>query len=136
MGQQQLLLLILAAIIVGIAIVMGINMFGENAVQANQDAVTQDVLTVASRAQGWFRRPTQMGGGGRTFTPAAGNMTLAKLNFAGTNDNGTYALSGLAAGQFVVTGTGTEDGDSDGQELSVTVTVFPDSVGLMTYPEP
>ncbi len=132
MGQQQLLLLILSAIIVGIAIVMGINMFGENAVQANQDAVTQDVLTVASRAQGWYRRPTQMGGGGRSFI----GLDLADLNFATTNDNGAYALSGIAAGQFVVTGTGTEDGDSDGGMLSVTVTVFPDSVGTMTYPEP
>jgi hypothetical protein len=132
MGQQQLLLLILAAIIVGIAIVMGINMFGENAVQANQDAVTQDVLTIASRAQGWYRRPAAMGGGGRSFV----GLTLAKLNFDVTNDNGSYALSGIGAGQVTVTGTGTEDGDSDNQALQVQITVFSDSVGTMSYPEP
>lgn len=132
MGQQQLLLLILAAIIVGIAIVMGINMFGENAVQANQDAVTQDVLTIASRAQGWYRRPAQMGGGGRVFD----GLTLAKINFQTTNDNGTYSIGTPTGQTFTITGTGTEDGDSDGQELSVSVPVFPDSVGTMTYPEP
>jgi len=132
MGQQQLLLLILAAIIVGIAIVMGINMFGENAVQANQDAVTQDVLTIASRAQGWYRRPTQMGGGGRTFD----GMTLATLNFGGTSDNGIYDIGAPTGQSFTVTGTGTEDGDSDGQALKVSVTVYPDSVGTMSYPEP
>ena len=136
MGQQQLLLLILAAIIVGIAIVMGINMFGENAVQANQDAVTQDVLTIASRAQGWYRRPAQMGGGGRNFAASGNNVSLDKLNFAGTNDNGTYVLSSIAGGSFVITGTGTEDGDSDTQPLQVQVTVYPDSVGTMSYPEP
>ena len=135
MGQQQLLLLILAAIIVGIAIVMGINMFGENAVQANQDAVTQDVLTIASRAQGWYRRPAQMGGGGRSFT----GLDWGDINFAGTNDNGSYAISSIVAGangSFVVTGTGTEDGDSDNEPLEVQVTVYPDSVGTMSYPEP
>ena len=130
MGQQQLLLLILAAIIVGIAIVMGINMFGENAVQANQDAVTQDVLTIASRAQGWYRRPAAMGGGNRAFT----GVTLDKLNFAGTNDNGTYALT-VAPQQVTILGTGTEDGDGDTQKLQVQIIVVPDSVRAMTYPE-
>lgn len=67
MGQQQLLLLILAAVIVGVAITLGINMFAQNSAQANQEAVMQDVLTIASRAQAWYRRPVQMGGGGRTF---------------------------------------------------------------------
>lgn len=133
MGQQQLLLLILAAIIVGIAIVMGINMFGENAVQANQDAVTQDVLTIASRAQGWYRRPAQMGGGGRSFV----GLDLADINFQATNDNGSYAFAAApVAGSFTIVGTGTEDGDSDNEPLEVQVTVYPDSVGTMSYPEP
>ena len=35
MGQQQLLLLVLSAIIVGVSIVVGINMFATNAYQAN-----------------------------------------------------------------------------------------------------
>ena len=73
MGQQQLLLLALSTIIVGLAIVMGINMFGENAAQSNLDAVTNDVLTIASRAQGWYRKPAQMGGGGRSFSGLSGN---------------------------------------------------------------
>jgi len=38
MGQQQLLLLVLSALIVGAAVVVGINMFSQNAAQANQDA--------------------------------------------------------------------------------------------------
>lgn len=131
MGQQQLLLLILAAIIVGIAIVMGINMFGENAVQANQDAVTQDVLTIASRAQGWYRRPSQMGGGGRSFS----GLTLANLNFETPNDNGSYTLTANAQ-TITILGTGTEDGDGDGNELQVQVVAGADTVSVMTYPEP
>ncbi len=128
MGQQQLLLLILAAIIVGIAIVVGINMFGQNAVQANQDAVTQDVLTIASRAQGWYRRPTSMGGGGKAFT----GCTLALLNFPPSNDNGTYAPGTITPTTFEIIGTGTEDGGGAATPLQVKVTVFADSVGNMT----
>ena len=128
MGQQQLLLLILSAIIVGLSIVAGVEMFGNSAASANQDAVTQEVLTIASRAQGWYRRPAQMGGGGRSFS----GVTLGKLNFPDSTSSGKYALSGIAAGEVTITGDGTEDGDDDGTAIKVTVKVFPDSVGTAT----
>ncbi len=116
MGQQQLLLLVLSAVIVGLAIVVGINMFGENAVQANQDAVLQDVLNIASRAQAWARRPALMGGGGGSFN----NITLDTLNVDATNANGTYSIT-EADTSATVTGTGTEG-------VQVSVIVFPDSI--------
>ena len=124
MGQQQLLLLILAAVIVGVAIVMGINMFSENAAQANQDAVMQDVLTISSRAQAWYRRPVELGGGGRTYI----GMSLADLNFDSPNDNGAYVLSGATAALVTVTGTGTEDAGGLVGALTIAVTVAADSV--------
>lgn len=129
MGQQQLLLLILAAVIVGVAITLGINMFAQNSAQANQEAVTQDVLTIASRAQAWYRRPVQMGGGGRDFT-GGGGVSLAKLNFPTTNANGTYDLT-VAAQALTVTGTGVENPDGAGNNLTVTAVVHPDSVFSM-----
>lgn len=127
MGQQQLLLLILSAIIVGVAIVMGINMFGENAVQANQDAVTQDVLTIASRAQGWYRRPAQLGGGGRSFN----NITLEAINFADSTDNGSYAIT-ANGDSLTIVGTGREDGDGDGTPLTITINIGADGAGAAT----
>ena len=42
MGSQQLLLIVLGVIIVGIAVIVGISIFGSNADQANKDAVTHD----------------------------------------------------------------------------------------------
>lgn len=68
MGQQQLLLVILVTIIVGIATVVAINVFGSSAKNANRDAVRQDILTIGAQAQGWYMKPTMMGGGGNTFT--------------------------------------------------------------------
>lgn len=128
MGQQQLLLLILAAVIVGVAITLGINMFAQNSAQANQEAVVQDVLTIASRAQAWYRRPVQMGGGGRDYT----NITLANLNFRSPNANGSYALSNANNASLTITGTGVEDGDGDNVNLVVTAIISPDSVDQMT----
>ncbi|NUM77715.1 hypothetical protein HUU40_25410 [candidate division KSB1 bacterium] len=130
MGQQQLLLLILAAVIVGVAITLGINMFQQNSAQANQEAVVQDVLTIASRAQAWYRRPVQMGGGGRTF--AGLNSNLDPINFPASNANGDYTFTGGSATGATITGTGREDGDQDGTNLQVTLVISPDSVVSMT----
>ena len=68
MGQQQLLLVILVTIIVGIATVVAINIFGQAAEQANQDAVRQDLLAAATNAQAMWARPVMMGGTGNDFT--------------------------------------------------------------------
>ncbi|MCB9511189.1 MAG: hypothetical protein H6695_13440 [Deferribacteres bacterium] len=131
MGQQQLLLLALSTIIVGLAIVMGINMFGENAAQSNLDAVTNDVLTIASRAQGWYRKPAQMGGGGRSFSGLSGNPAL-ELNFPDSTENGSYLLSSPTDSNIVITGTGVEDINGNGSPLSVQVTVYADRVTAAT----
>ncbi len=122
MGQQQLLLIILGVIVVGIAVAVGITMFQDNAISANRDAVTNDLVNLSARAQQYYRRPTALGGGQGAFT----GMTLSTLTTKPINANGTYALTTVAAQQIVLDGTGTEDGD-DGNPISVTMTVLSDS---------
>jgi hypothetical protein len=107
MGQQQLLLLVLAAVIVGTAVVLGINMFSQNAAQANQDAVLQDMMTIAAKAQAWFARPAEMGGGGRSFIKLDDTDGWGLLNFPKTNANGTYKLT-PAAKTITIDGDGVE----------------------------
>ena len=118
MGQQQLLLLVLSAIIVGVSIMIGINMFTSSAVQANQDAVVQDCMMIAARAQEWWRKPAAMGGGNRTFT----GVTLTALNIDSVNVNvsAPYTLD-VAPQLLTITGTGVEG-------ITVTVEVDPDSI--------
>lgn len=99
MGQQQLLLVILVTIIVGIATVVAINVFGSSAKNANIDAVRQDMLTIATSAQGWYIKPTMMGGGGNSFK----GLTFRDLSFPyadtttgaliARNMNGRYKLN-------------------------------------------
>lgn len=109
MGQQQLLLVILVTIIVGIATVVAINTFSSSADSANLDAVRNDVAAIAAAAQGYYLKPTMLGGGGNTFT----GVTFNTIAFAGdstssdfltaTNSNGKYVISSVGATSFVVT---------------------------------
>lgn len=122
MGTQQLLLIVLGVIIVGIAVVVGIGIFGNNSQQANADAVLQDCMRIAASAQGYYRKPTMLGGGGASFV----GLTLPKCGWkSASNQNGDYALSSVASGSFVVTGTGN-------QNTVVAVTVYPDSTASPT----
>ncbi len=55
MGQQQLLLLVLGVIIVGVAIVAGIGMFNASAEESVKDELTSQLMAISANAQQWFR---------------------------------------------------------------------------------
>ncbi len=125
MGQQQLLLIVLSVIIVGIAVVVGINMFGASAASANLEAVTSDLLNLAARAQQYYVKPSGMGGGGNSFV----DISIQDLTPKATNENGTYSVSSAGTATTVgIQGVGVQDGDGDGTNCTVTVTVFADSI--------
>jgi hypothetical protein len=110
MGQQQLLLIILGVIVVGIAVAVGITMFTDSAIGANRDAVTNDLVNLASRCQQYYRRPTAMGGGGNSFVGLTADAAgIRKLTNHSSNANGSYAIqtAGTATG-LVIQGIGTE----------------------------
>jgi Tfp pilus assembly protein PilE len=110
MGQQQLLLIILGVIVVGIAVAVGITMFSDNAVSANKDAVVNDLVNLASRAQQYYRRPQALGGGGGTFVGLSADAAgLAKLTSKDKNSNGTYSITAAGtAASVTIHGVGTE----------------------------
>jgi len=141
MGQQQLLLLVLAAVIVGLAVVTGINMFGQNALQANQDAIRQDLLTIASEAHAWYRRPVALGGGGNTFVGLTGAAGFNNINYGNAtpfvNANASYAWGAApSAIAQTITGTSIQDHDGDGVLMLLTATVAPNAVTIaVTTPD-
>jgi hypothetical protein len=114
MGTQQLLLIVLGVIIVGIAVVVGINIFGTNAEQANKDAITQDCLRIAAAAQGFYRKPIMLGGGNNAFDGGDG-IDIEDCGMsddgtgAGVNVNGTYTITTAAGDDFQITGTSATD---------------------------
>ena len=68
MGQQQLLLIVLGVIVVGIAVVVGINLFNANAETSTQDSIVSQGTNLGALAQQYYKKPIAMGGGGNTFT--------------------------------------------------------------------
>jgi len=56
MGQQQLHLIVLGIILVGIAVVIGLGNFQSKALQSNRDAVIMDLNHLASFAQAYFKK--------------------------------------------------------------------------------
>lgn len=102
MGQQQLLLVILVTILVGIATVVAINVFGTAAEDANRDAVRQDLLQGVTVAQAIYTRPRILDGAGQNFINVESNL-LRRLGMPITqnygedgnewgNENGIYSI--------------------------------------------
>lgn len=121
MGQQQLLLIVLGVIIVGIAVVVGINLFNANAVSANRDGVISDLNNLGTMAQQYYKKPTSMAGGGNTFT---GWTIPAALD---TTANGTYSVT-VNAQSVTIVGLGTETGDDGSTVVKATATVTPTAI--------
>jgi type II secretory pathway pseudopilin PulG len=101
MGQQQLLLVILVTIIVGIATVVAINTFSSASDSANLDAVRQDMLSIASSAQQYYMKPEALGGGGNDFEGiTVNNLGGVPGDISGSyivNENGSYSISPVAS---------------------------------------
>ena len=87
MGQQQLLLIILGVIIVGIAIAVGLSLFSAQSVQSNRDAMINDLNNLAAQAYQFRIRPTSMGGGQGDYT------TFSIPTKMRTNENATYSAT-------------------------------------------
>ena len=98
MGQQQLLLIVLGVIIVGIAIAVGISMFKSNAQSSNRDQVINDLNNLAAKAQQYYRKPTSMAGGGQSFV----GFGLAPVDTG--NANGSYVVTNTAPTRKVTFG--------------------------------
>lgn len=123
MGQQQLLLIVLGVIVVGIAVVVGINLFSANAVSLNRDGVVSDLHNLGAMAQQHYKKPTSMGGGGNAFT---GWTIPAELD---TTANGNYVAQ-VGAQSITIQGYGNEKADN-GNRIQHTATVTQSSVSVV-----
>ena len=128
MGQQQLLLIVLGVIIVGIAVVVGINVFTASSTNANRDAVISDLTTLAAMSQQYYRKPIAMGGGGNTFNGGDG---WDIPNSLASTANGSYSET-VAAKTVTLVGIGNEIGNDGSDSVKVTMVVEPNQIGSTT----
>ena len=124
MGQQQLLLIVLGVIVVGIAVVVGINLFNANATAANRDGVISDLNNLSAMGQQFYKKPTSMGGGGNAFT---GWSIPTGLD---STANGTYGATPSAT-SIVIVGDGTEIGNDGSGVVQATATVTANTITVV-----
>ncbi len=68
MGQQQLLLILLSVILVGLAIVIGIVISNVYSTDSNRTSMISELNNMGSQARKYYLETTQLGGGNQSFT--------------------------------------------------------------------
>lgn len=101
MGQQQLLLIVLGVIIVGIAIMLGIILFRQNSIEQKRDVVVNEGISVANSALSYYRKPIAYGGGQGSFLNWVIPPKLAN------SPNGTFVAT-VSQDKVIIIGTGNE----------------------------
>lgn len=87
MGQQQLLLILLGVIVVGAAIVLAMSLMSAQSVQANKDAIINDLNQLSAHAYQYRISSSSLAGGAGKYT---GYHIPAALS---TNENASFSCS-------------------------------------------
>lgn len=98
MGQQQILLLILVTIILGLSSVVALHTVHHVSDEAMMDAIHQDILHAQSMAMNYFRQPVTLGGGGGSYA----EITLQHLSLPARNENAVYTLEQVSDSSFQI----------------------------------
>jgi hypothetical protein len=138
MGQQQLILLVIGVVVVGIAIMLGFQAFTEGLKKTNLDALINDANAVACDAQIWRAKSlVNGGGGGNPSNDMWHGLAFSKLGYPVEDDgsylnpNGMFTL--VDEGNSVLTITARNP--SLGNEVVFTVTgMSPDDIIYVINP--
>ena len=101
MGQQQVLLLVLVTIVVGLMTVVGIVLFEKSRDEGTSDVIRQDVMEAATIGQMYYKKHTMMGGGGNSFL----NVTMNDIQLPDSNAISHFEISETDQSYFKITAT-------------------------------
>jgi hypothetical protein len=125
MGQQQLLLITVGVIAVGIAVMIGISLFAEAASEANRDELVSALNSLGSMAQEYYLTPTMLGGGNRKFK--GWKMPKAYKQYEG----GKFEIKfHKKSNELTITATGKEKGRNNNNKVTVEANVKPKVVKI------
>lgn len=139
MGTQQILLIVLSVIIVGVAIAVGISMFNSQAYNANKTAIASDAQAFAAQVLQYWKTPESQGGaGGKGVNMTIDNVTdyLGLTGENAKNENGTYEITAADSLNVVITGLGTAIRNGFRPQIITTVTLADDGVTAQATDEP
>jgi hypothetical protein len=124
MGSQQLLLVLVGVLMIGMMISFGIVMFVDNASASNRDAVANELAQYASKAQAFQKRPKCIGGGGGSFE----GFSLGSPDKS--NLNGVFSVVDPTQAHVTIQGLGKETGYDNATPVKVAVRVSADSIAV------
>ena len=99
MGQQQLLLIILAIIIIGVSVAIANQLFGASAEDSNKDRMVSELVYMGTISLQHYVKPAGMAGGGRDF---ANWQIPTQLD---STPNGTYTILQADNNQLILEGS-------------------------------
>lgn len=116
MGQQQLLLIVLGVIIVGIAVVAGILIFKQQSIDNKRDIVTNEAHNIATLAIQYYKKAKLYGGGQYNYSGWDVPDDLKNTH------NGSYAATVTPPDKVEIIGIGNEVvSGSDSIKVKVTI---------------
>ena len=127
MGQQQLLLIVLGFIVVGTAVMLGINMYSAAETEMNREELASALTSLGTMAQDYYNTPVQYAGGNRKFTKWKIPKAYKKF------DGGKFKVKIDKKGQeVIIIATGTAKGRNGKTKVRVDAKVKPRSMKIKT----
>jgi hypothetical protein len=118
MGQNQLILIVLGFLLVGLAIYVAVTMFGTNAEESTRKAMINDLTALANDARVWYQKSVAQGGGGGSFT----GLTPGQIGMT-DNANARYFIQSATGDLCLISGAGKiVAGDDDSVRVRVRIT--------------
>jgi len=135
MGVQQLTLIVLSVIIIGISVSVGIYMFNQTLIRHNRIAIIDDMNIFAGVANTYYNTPGDMGGGDRVWdVDAMGpwfGYNYDAANNSISNDNGSFVFS--SDGDILtILATGNEIGTNGSTNVEVILTLTGETSAIST----
>ncbi|MAO64890.1 MAG: hypothetical protein CL666_07800 [Balneola sp.] len=108
MGQQQILLILLVTIVVGIATVVAITTFENTRMNSNHESIKVKMIESQGLAAMYHSKIKALGGGGNSFQ----NISLEHLNISEDNQLGQFSISEEGTDSFTLTAIPASGGDN------------------------
>ena len=115
MGQQQIILVIVGVIIVGLAIAVGIALFSAQSIASNRDSMITDLQHISMLAYQFRITIRAMGGGQGDYSTFAIPLEMQ------TSSNGTYSITDAQVNTLTLKGV---SANSAANTITVTVDSF------------
>ena len=126
MGYQEVLMLILAVLIIGVAVSVGLDMFNQNSRNINRQAIISEMNIYASVANAFYKAPASLGGGGREWDVDRLGYWLGfnydPITNTTSSNNGSYTFSS-SRDILTIIGVGTETGNNGSTNVQATMTI-------------